>query len=53
MESFESLDSEYIPNYYTYDTVNLMNQDEVSVILYPSKIDEFTTEGECLTRIIE
>ena len=53
MESFEPLDSEYIPNYYTYETVNLMNQDDVSVILYPGKIDEFTTEGEYLTRNIE
>lgn len=53
MESFDPLDSEYIPNYFTYETVNLMNQDDVSVILYPGKIDEFTTEGECLTKNIE
>ena len=53
MESFDPLDSEYIPNYFTYETVNLMNQDDVSVILYPGKIDEFTTEGECLIKNIE
>ena len=45
MESYESLSPEYIPNYYTYETVNLMNQDEISVILYQSEIDGITIGG--------
>ena len=42
MEYYESFSPEYIPNYYTYETVN---QDEISITLYPSKIDGITVEG--------
>ena len=45
MESYESLVPEYIPNCYTYGTVNYMNQDEVSLLLCPSEIDDLTSEG--------
>ena len=45
MESYESLAPEYIPNCYTYGTVNYMNQDDVSLLLCPSEINELTSGG--------
>ena len=45
MEGFEYPETAYLMNSYSYETISLMNEDQISVLVYPMSIKQSNFEG--------